>query len=190
MALQRIRGTPLCHTKPWLLGLCRLDARGRGAEDETVFDTEDRGLSMDKPIWVVVANSSMARELASNPAKPERWTEKECLTHPQSRQRGSGAGHGPAGHAIAGHSGLAPRSDPREHERHEFAQQVVHTAKAAVNAGQIGSLVVLASNPFLGQLLGPLDDATQQRVSASRPVDLTGLPLHELAQRLHAEFGL
>lgn len=145
---------------------------------------------MDKPIWVVVANSSMARVLESDPATPERWTEKECLTHPQSRQQGSGAGHEPAGHSIAGRSGLAPRSDPREHERHEFAQQVAHTVKTAVGAGQIGSLVVFASNPFLGQLLGQLEDETPGRVSVSHPVDLSSLPLHELAQRLHAEFGL
>lgn len=91
---------------------------------------------MDKPIWVVVANSSMARALEFNPGKPEHWTEKECLTHPQSRQQGSGAGHD------------------------------------------------------LGQLLGRLDDATHKRVSASHPLDLTGLPLHELARRLYAEFGL
>ena len=155
-----------------------------------VFNTKGRGLPMDKPIWVVVANSSMARLMEFNPGKPEHWTEKECLTHPQSRQQGSGAGHEPAGHSIAGRSGLTPRSDPREHERHEFAQQVAHTVKAAVSAGQIGSLVVFASNPFLGQLLGQLDDATHKRVSASHPLDLTGLPLHELARRLHAEFGL
>ncbi|EER60560.1 conserved hypothetical protein [Acidovorax delafieldii 2AN] len=145
---------------------------------------------MDKPIWVVVANSSMARVLEFNPDKPERWTEKECLTHPQSRQQGVGAGHEPGGHSIAGRSGLAPRTDPREHERHEFARQVAHTVKALVSAGQIGSLVVFATNPFLGQLLGQLEDATTKRVSASHPLDLTGLPLPDLARRLHAEFGL
>jgi protein required for attachment to host cells len=154
-----------------------------------LFNPENRGLLMDKPIWVVVANSSMARVLQFNPAKPERWTEKECLTHPQSRQQGSGAGHEPAGHSIAGRSGLAPRSDPREHERHEFAQQIAHTVKAAVGPGQIGSLVVFASNPFLGQLLGQLEEAAPKSVSASHPLDLTGLPLPDLAQRLHAEFG-
>ncbi|HNZ89833.1 MAG TPA: host attachment protein [Acidovorax sp.] len=106
------------------------------------------------------------------------------MTHPQSREQGSGAGHEPAGHSIAG------RSDPREHERHEFAHQVAHAVKAAVSAGQIGSLVVFASNPFLGQLLGQLEDAAPKRVSASHPLDLTGLALPDLARRLHAEFGL
>lgn len=154
-----------------------------------VFDTED-GLPMDKPIGIVAANSSMVRAMAFNPGKPERWAKTGCLMHPQSRLHGSGAGHEPAGYSIAGRSGFAPRSDPREHERHEFAQQVAHTVKTAVGAGQIGSLVVFASNPFLGQLLGQLEDATPGRVSASHPVDLSSLPLHELAQRLHAEFGL
>ncbi|MFZ3123544.1 MAG: host attachment protein [Acidovorax sp.] len=145
---------------------------------------------MDKPIWVIVANSSMARVLEFNPARPERWTEKECLTHPQSRQQGSGAGHEPGGHSIAGRSGLAPRTDPREHERHEFAQQVADTVKAAISAGQVGSLVVFASNPFLGQLLKQLEDVAPKRVSASHPLDLTGLALPDLTRRLHAEFGL
>lgn len=145
---------------------------------------------MDKPIGVVVANSSIARVMAFNPVNIERWTEKECLMHPQSRQQGSGASHEPAGHSIAGRSGLAPRSDPREHERHEFAQQVAHTLEAAVSAGQIGRRMVFASNPFLGQLLGLLEDAAHKRISANHPLDLTSLALPDLARRMHAEFGL
>jgi len=148
------------------------------------------GLPMDKPIGVVVANRSMARVMAFNPVNSDRWTEKECLMHPQSRQQGSGVGHGPAGHSIAWRSGLAPRSDPREHERHEFAQQVAHTVKAAVSAGQIDRRMVFASNPFLGQLLGQLEDAAHKRIAARHALDLTGLARPDLARRLHAEFGL
>ncbi|WP_404300724.1 host attachment protein [Alicycliphilus denitrificans] len=145
---------------------------------------------MDKPIWVIVANGSMARLLERNPAKPEGWVEKECLTHPQSRLHGAEAGQEPSGHSIAGRSGLAPRSEPHDHERRKFAQQVAHAVKGAVGGGQGGALVVFASNPFLGELLDHLDDTTRKWVSASHPLDLTGLGLAELIQRMHGEFGL
>ena len=91
---------------------------------------------MDKPIWVVVANGSMARLLERDPAKPQAWVEKECLTHPQSRLQGAEAGQEPAGHSIAGRSGLAPRSEPHAHERRKFAQQVAHAVKGAMGDGQ------------------------------------------------------
>lgn len=82
------------------------------------------------------------------------------------------------------------RLDPRGRSAEDEAVFNTEDWGLSVSAGQIGSLVVFASNPFLGQLLGPLDEATHKRVSASHPVDLTSLPLHELARRLHAEFGL
>ena len=145
---------------------------------------------MQKPIWVVVANGSMARVLERDPAKPGRWMEKQCLTHPRSRQQGLAAGHEPPGHSMAGRSGLAPRSDAREHERREFAQQLAHAVKTAVGANPTGGLVVFASNPFLGELLGQLDDASRKLLSASHPLDLTRLGQPELIQRLQGEFGL
>lgn len=145
---------------------------------------------MTKPIWAIVANGSVARVLERSPAQPAQWTEKECLTHPQSRQQGLGGGHEPPGHSIAGRSGLAPRSDARDHDRHAFAQQVARTVGAAAAAHQISGLVVFASNPFLGDLLGHLDDASRKLVSASHPLDLTSLPLPELVQRMHGDFGV
>lgn len=145
---------------------------------------------MDKPIWVIVANGSIARVLEHHRTETGRWTEKECLTHPQSRQHGSGAGHEPPGHSMVGRSGLAPRNDAREHERHAFAQQIAQMLKTAVGAHQIGGLVVFASNPFLGELLGQLDDGSRKLLSASHPLDLTQLSQSELIQRMHGEFGL
>ena len=145
---------------------------------------------MDTTVWAIVANSSIARVLERSTAEPGHWLEVECLMHPQSRLQGAEAGHDLPGHSIAGRSGLAPRSDPREHERREFAQQVAQVLKVAVGAHRVGRIVVFASNPFLGELLAHLDDESRKRVSESHALDLTGLGLQALEQRLHGEFRL
>lgn len=145
---------------------------------------------MEKPVWVVVANGSKARVLEQNPAKPERWTEMECLLHPQSRLHGASAGHEPAGHAMAGRTGLAQRSGPQEHERRAFAKQLADLLGAAVGEHRVGRIVVFASNPFLGELLAQLNGESRKRLAGSHALDLTGLGMHELTQRLHSDFHL
>ena len=155
-----------------------------------ILFTPKAGRTMEKPVWAVVANGSKARVLEQDPRKPGRWTEVECLLHPQSRLHGASAGHEPAGHAIAGRSGLAPRSSPQEHERRIFAQQIADAVGAAVAEQRVGSIVVFASNPFLGELLAHLDSGSRQRVADSHALDLTSLGLQELMQRLHSDFQL
>lgn len=145
---------------------------------------------MDTTVWASVANSSIARVLERSSAEPAHWQEVECLVHPQSRLQGAAAGHEPPGHSIAGRSGLASRSEPQEHERREFAQQIAQVLKAAVGAHRVGRIAVFASHPFLGELLAHLDDEVRKRVSDHHALDLTGLGLQALAQRLHGEFRL
>ncbi len=139
---------------------------------------------MEKPVWAVVANGSRARVLEQHSTKPDHWTEKECWVHPQSRVHGAGAGaaHGPAAHV--------PRGGPQEHERRAFAQQLAQLLGSAVGEHRVGRLVVFASNPFLGELLAHLDGACRKRMADSHALDLTGLGMHELTQRLHSEFHL
>lgn len=145
---------------------------------------------MEKPVWVLVANGSKARVLEQNSTKLEHWTEMECLLHPQSRLHDSSASHDSLAHAIAGRSGLAPRSSPKEHERRVFAKQLADMLGAAVGEHRVGRIVVFASNPFLGELLAHLDDESRKRLADSHALDLTSLGMHELTQRLQSDFHL
>lgn len=149
-----------------------------------------REIFVKRKDWVIVANGSIARIFQSSPNDEKQWTELECLLHPEGRLHGTDLAAGEIRHSIAGRAGLARRLEPKQHARQEFAQQVSDLLRHHLNLNEIGRLVIFASNPFLGELLGHLDGETQKLLQASYPVDLTHLNLNELMQRFSAEYKL
>lgn len=140
--------------------------------------------------WLVVANAARARvlEMSDN---GDSYVHVADLVHPESRQKAAELGGEKAGHITSGKHGTGsaeyrPRTDIHEREHEHFARELAHVLNAGLATGRCAGLVLVASNPFLGELKEHLDTQARQRVLRTVPSDYTSLDERELAQRLAA----
>ena len=75
----------------------------------------------------------------------------------------------------------------REREHDRFAREVAATLNAGIAAGKCAGLILVASNPFLGQIKAHLGEQARKALVRCVPSDYTALRDAELAQRLSAE---
>ena len=143
-----------------------------------------------KKTWVVLANASRARILDREPGGG-LLEELADLVHPQSREKGTELtsdreGHAQKAHGDPGHAGteFQPHTDPRQKEHAVFAVEVSRYLEDAVTQGRCPGLVLIASDPFLGELKSHLGDAATRVVSATIPRDLTTFAGPDLARRV------
>ncbi len=142
--------------------------------------------------WLVVANAARARVLEDRdePDGPTHLFDHVAdLVHPQSRQKGVALGDDRGGHAEGGSPGpagntYAPRTDPRQRERDRFAREVARLLDSAVASQRCAGLILVASNPFLGQLKSHLGTQAIRAVLRTVDADYTQLGEAELAARL------
>ena len=137
--------------------------------------------------WIIVANASHARPFSrSLPTDP--LIPVTVLEHPESRLKGSALGDERAGHEATdnsrGGNRYEPRSDVRRKEHQRFAHEVSLRLDAGLAAGEFNTLVVYASNPFLGELKAQLSEAVQSHLQGSFDRDLTSFGLDEIERRL------
>jgi protein required for attachment to host cells len=140
--------------------------------------------------WLVVANAARARVLEETD-EPGAYLHRADLVHPQSRQKGVELGTDRAGHMEGSSQGLAgtaypPRTDVRDREHDRFAQEVAAALNDGVAHGQCAGLVLVASNPFLGQVKAHLSERTRAALLRTVPSDYTSLTDMEIALRLAA----
>lgn len=141
--------------------------------------------------WIVIANAARARVL-EEADKPGQYTHVADLVHPQSRQKGvelaQAHGGDRAGHAMSsrgpGGAAFEPRTDPREREHERFAREVAATLNGGVAAGRCGGLVLVASDPFLGQLKSHLDPQASKALLRTVASDYTTLRDDDIARRM------
>lgn len=138
--------------------------------------------------WLLIANAARARllELTSDAS---RYRHVADLVHPQSRQKGvdladDRSGYSKGGAPGPGGAAFAPRTDPRERERDRFAQEVAQRLNDGVAAGQCAGLILVASNPFLGEVKQHLSEQARKALLRTVPSDLTAVADADLAQRL------
>lgn len=140
--------------------------------------------------WLVVANAARARVLEMSD-KGEGYVHVADLVHPQSRQKAAELGGEKARHITTG--SMAPAA-PSTGRAPTFTSASMSTSPAnwptcstpAWPRGAAPGLVLVASNPFLGELKEHLDTQSRQRVLRTVPSDYTSLDERELAQRLAA----
>jgi protein required for attachment to host cells len=144
--------------------------------------------------WLVVANAARARVL-EEADRPGAYVHVADLVHPQSRQRGTeieaGRGGDRPGHAErSGHgrgsASYLPRADPRAREHDRFAREVAAVLDDGVAAGRCAGLVLVASDPFRGQLKAHLGREATKALLRTVAHDYTMLTDDELARRLAA----
>ena len=142
--------------------------------------------------WIVLCNASRAR-ICEWVDGQRKLREVVDLVHPQSQMKGveleadrPGHVHRSMGDGTVGRTALDPRTDPRQKEHEVFARELSRYVDEALKARRCGALVLVASNPFLGELKSHLSPACEKAVQATLPSDLTGFDLHEIEQRLAA----
>jgi hypothetical protein len=132
--------------------------------------------------WLVVANAARARVLEMSD-KGEGYVHVADLVHPQSRQKAAELGGEKAGRG-SGTVAPVPAAPTSECETPNAARWPMTEFRLAT--GRCAGLVLVASNPFLGELKEHLDTQARQRVLRTVPSDYTSLDERELAQRLAA----
>lgn len=136
--------------------------------------------------WILVANASHAR-LFERSSFNEPLVEVADWLKPESRMQARETERAPLGHSVVGRAGLAPRSDPKQHHRSEFAQTLAAYLREAVLNQRLNALALVVSNPFMGELLLHLDAPVQKTIVAKHALDLTSLRVTELDKRLRTE---
>lgn len=142
--------------------------------------------------WVVVANAARARVLEQTD-RPATFGSIADLVHPQSRQTavemaeahgGSRPGHVEGtGHGL-GSASYQPRTDPRTREHDKFAREVAAVLNHGVAEGRCAGLVLVASDPFLGELKSHLSTQADKLLLRTVASDYTRLSDVELARRM------
>jgi protein required for attachment to host cells len=138
---------------------------------------------------ILVANASQAR-LFERRSLSEPLQELADWFCPASRMPARETERAPLGHSLAGRAGLAPRVDLKHLHRRAFAHDLAANLREAVLSQRLTSLVLVVSNPFMGELLRHLDASVQKILGAQHVLDLTSLSLTDLDQRLRTDFRL
>ena len=140
-----------------------------------------------KTQWIVVANASLARVFEREPPAGPLFA-LTTMEHLESRAKGSELGDDRPGHEAsdfsAGGNRFEPRTDPRRKEHRRFAHEIAERLDKALAHGEFASLVLFASDPFLGELKGALSGPVLRRLQSTRDSDFTSLGIDALEERL------
>jgi len=140
-----------------------------------------------KSTWVLIANASQARcytrEHANSP-----WTVVAEFEDAWGRAKGSDLAEDRAGYEGEGRNrvgaSFSPRIDPKTKEHESFARKLAQFLNKAVGARRCEEIVIFASNPFLGEVKGLLDERAARALGRSLALDLTSFSGPELARRI------
>lgn len=140
-----------------------------------------------KPELIVTANAAHARLfLRDGPGDPLRPL--ATLEHAASRRKAGELADDRLGHdrmdQRPGGVSHVPHTDPRRKEHAHFADEVAELIDDLLREDNCGTLFVLASDPFLGELKGRLGASARHALRAALPLDYTALDLGELERRL------
>lgn len=138
-------------------------------------------------LWLVVADGSRARILSRH-GRNEPLQEIETVESTAARLRSREIGTDSPGRAYdsggQGRHAMEPPTDPQEHEKTAFLDELAGRINAEVAKNAFDDLVLIAAPHALGRLRDKLDKQAVQRVVADAPKDLTGRPLKDLAKQL------
>jgi|LauGreDrversion4_2_1035121.scaffolds.fasta_scaffold219630_2 protein required for attachment to host cells len=148
----------------------------------------------DRHTWILLANATHARLCVRDPADG-RIQQVAQYEHPRSRLKAQALAPDRPGHvektegSQRSGTALTPRADPRRKEHEAFARELADVLDRGVLEKRCDSLVLMASNPFLGELKAQLGDPARHLVRATVPSDFTQLDAPHLARRLSEVLG-
>lgn len=140
--------------------------------------------------WVVLANAARARIFERDP-ETGAMRELSAHVHPQSRAKGIELGADRPGRAIKGQARtrFEPHTPPHERETQRFAHELAEKLERGALAHRYAALVLLASDPFLGQLRRELGPAATALLGHQLARDLTAWQDRELEERVARAIG-
>lgn len=142
--------------------------------------------------WVLVADSGKARiiELRRKPAEFHEVQELVSESqHQPSRELMSDASgrafhvQGPSSHSMVS------RSDAHDRAKYEFSRKLVGKLEQAANMNAFERLAIFADPKTLGRLRQHMSKSLSARVTDELNLDLVGIPLDSLEQRIRAALG-
>lgn len=140
---------------------------------------------MKNSIWVVVANSSVARIYSGPNAHLE---ELETLEHPESRLHGRDIVTDRPGRAFdsfgGGRHAVGPELTPQKNEAEHFANALASHLDHARRIGDVSKLYLIISPSFLGMLRNSLHGATKEIVALEIAKDVTSKSAQEIREYL------
>lgn len=86
--------------------------------------------------------------------------------------------------AGQGRHAMEPPTDPREHERRIFLNELAALLHREQQQGHYDRLVLVAPPKALGILRDALSDSVRDRITGELDKDLTNIPFHRIAQHL------
>jgi len=136
--------------------------------------------------WLVVANAARARVFERHDASGA-MREIADAVHPDGREKDGALGRDRPGRVRKGAASTAfdSHTAPHVRERTHFAHELAQMLEAAALARRMPGLVLMASNPFLGDLKAALGPAAAALLKASMAVDLTLLQGSDLEHRVN-----
>lgn len=144
---------------------------------------------MDKE-WIMLANASRAR-IYRGDSQQGQFEELEDFVHPQSRQMARDlasdrGGHVEKGHGLTGRGStqLEPRTGAQQKAHEQFARQLASHIDAALAQRRCASWVLIASNPFLGELKSHLTPIAEKALRVTVARDLSSFSGPDLKRRI------
>lgn len=135
--------------------------------------------------WLVIANGARARIFERNDGNGA-LREIADPVHPASREKESVLGRDRPGRVRKGAvtTAFEPRTAPRVREQMQFAHELAAMLESAAIARRMPGFVLMASNPFLGELRTALGPAARAALRISIALDLTGFRHADLERRV------
>ncbi|MBA4176371.1 MAG: host attachment protein [Leptothrix sp. (in: Bacteria)] len=147
---------------------------------------ESKTMTREWPLdWIVVANAARARIFERDDENQALREIADCV-HAPSRMKASELDADRPGKARKSQASTAftPHTEARDREHQRFAREVSQLLEKAARSERMPALVLLASNPFLGELKAELGSGAKRLLKLCVPVDLTTYQHAELEQRV------
>lgn len=138
-----------------------------------------------RPRHVMLANAARARLLGRDPDNGA-LRELDDFVNPRARLKASTLDRERPGRGATGsrRTAFEPPTEPDEHERQRFAQELARHLEALALQNRLSPWLLAASSPFLGTLRAALGPHAQALLVQHAERDLTPLALHALEPRL------
>jgi protein required for attachment to host cells len=139
--------------------------------------TIERRSPAERPVrmhWIVLANAARAYVFERDSGNGT-MREIAALAHPASRAKEMALGRDRPGrmHKGEGSTALEASVTPHQRERMHFAHELSHLLESAALEHRMVALVLMVSNPFLGELKDALGPVAAAMLKAGIPIDLT-----------------
>ena len=139
-----------------------------------------------RDLCFVIADGGHARFVTPAGDNALHTTEAMDAPHVHSKSHDLGSDRPGRTHesATTARHAIAPRHDPHELEKVQFAHVVGEKLNQQSAAGAFNELVVVAPSHVLAAIMGMLDKATEAKVAGTLDKDLVKVPDHELYPHL------